>query len=107
MAYDDKNIFARILRGEAPCIKVYEDDATLAIMDVMPQSEGHLLVLPKESAELIYDLSPEAGAAAMAGGVAARPAVEVSAESAAATAQARKRILNRTSVFCFWPERKA
>lgn len=66
MAYDDKNIFARILRGEAPCIKVYEDDATLAIMDVMPQSEGHLLVLPKEGAELIYDLSPQAGAAAMA-----------------------------------------
>ncbi|TDR04133.1 HIT family protein [Paraburkholderia silvatlantica] len=66
MAYDDKNIFARILRGEAPCIKVYEDGATLAIMDVMPQAEGHLLVLPKEGAEFVYDLSLEAGAAAMA-----------------------------------------
>lgn len=65
MAYDDDNIFARILRSEASCIKVYEDDATLAIMDVMPQAEGHVLVLPKEAAELIYELSPEAGAAAM------------------------------------------
>lgn len=65
MAYDDNNIFARILRNEAACIKVYEDDATLAIMDVMPQSEGHVLVLPKESAEFIDELSPQAGAAAM------------------------------------------
>ena len=46
-AYDDNNIFAKILRGEIPCVKVYEDDHTLAFMDVMPQAPGHLLVIPK------------------------------------------------------------
>ena len=46
-AYDDANIFAKILRGEIPCVKVYEDDKTLAFMDVMPQAEGHVLVIPK------------------------------------------------------------
>jgi histidine triad (HIT) family protein len=56
MAYDQNNIFARILRGEIPAHKVYEDDATLAIMDVMPQAEGHTLVLPKKAAENIFDL---------------------------------------------------
>lgn len=64
MAYDPNNIFAKIIRGEAPCFKVYEDDKTLAFMDIMPQVEGHTLVIPKESAESIFDLSPE-GAAAM------------------------------------------
>lgn len=63
MAYDRTNIFARILRGEIPCVKVYEDDRTLAFMDVMPQAEGHVLVVPKEDAETIFDLSPEAAAA--------------------------------------------
>lgn len=46
-AYDDANIFAKILRGEAPAVKVDEDEHTLTIMDVFPQSEGHVLVLPK------------------------------------------------------------
>ena len=64
MAYDPNNIFAKIIRGEAPCFKVYEDDHTLAFMDIMPQVEGHTLVIPKEGAESIFDLSPE-GAAAM------------------------------------------
>ncbi|MDO9126645.1 HIT family protein [Parvibaculum sp.] len=65
MAYDQKNIFAKILRGEAPCFKVYEDDMTLSFMDVMPQAEGHTLVIPKYPAENIYDLDPEyAGAMA-------------------------------------------
>ena len=64
MAYNDQNIFARILRGEFPSVKVYEDDKTLAFMDVMPQAEGHVLIIPKEPAENILDLSPE-GAAAM------------------------------------------
>ena len=45
-AYDETNIFAKILRGEIPCYKVYEDDAALAFMDVMPQADGHVLVLP-------------------------------------------------------------
>ena len=64
MAYDTNNIFAKILRGEVPSVKVYEDDKTLAFMDVMPQAEGHTLVVPKEPAENIFELSPE-GAAAM------------------------------------------
>jgi histidine triad (HIT) family protein len=62
MAYDTNNIFARILRGEAPSIKVCESETTLAIMDVMPQSDGHVLVLPKEPAVEIHELSAEAAA---------------------------------------------
>lgn len=45
--YDDQNIFAKIMRGEMPCVKVYEDDNILSFMDVFPQSEGHTLVIPK------------------------------------------------------------
>jgi len=60
MAYDPTNIFARILRGEIPCHKVYEDEHTLAFMDIMPQADGHTLVVPKAAGEGIYDLPPEA-----------------------------------------------
>lgn len=63
MAYDPNNIFAKIIRGEAPCFKVYEDEMTLAFMDIMPQVEGHTLVIPKEGAESIFDLSPDGAAA--------------------------------------------
>jgi histidine triad (HIT) family protein len=63
MPYDPNNVFAKILRGEIPSIKVYEDDKTFAFMDVMPQADGHVLVIPKESAENIFDLSPEGAAA--------------------------------------------
>jgi histidine triad (HIT) family protein len=66
MPYDPNNIFAKILRGEIPCVKVYEDAKTLAFMDVMPEGEGHVLVIPKEPAENILDLSPEGMAAMMA-----------------------------------------
>src|SRR6202012_3361150 len=59
MAYDDTNIFARILRGEIPCVKVFEDARTLAFMDVMPEAEGHVLVVPREAAKDILDLSAE------------------------------------------------
>jgi histidine triad (HIT) family protein len=45
--YDDNNLFAKILRGEIPAVKVYEDDATLAFMDIFPQARGHVLVIPK------------------------------------------------------------
>ncbi|WP_409432800.1 HIT family protein [Litorimonas sp. RW-G-Af-16] len=45
--YDDQNIFAQIMRGEAPCVRVFEDGNVLAIMDVFPQSRGHVLVMPK------------------------------------------------------------
>jgi histidine triad (HIT) family protein len=62
MAYDTNNIFARILRGELPSVKVFEDDKTLAFMDIMPATEGHTLVIPKEAAETIFDLSPEGAA---------------------------------------------
>lgn len=63
MAYDPNNIFAKILRGEAPCFKVYEDEMTLAFMDVMPQAEGHTLVIPKYPAEDLLDLDPDYAAA--------------------------------------------
>lgn len=59
MAYDDTNIFAKILRGEIPCHKVYEDDKTLAFMDVMPQATGHVLVIPKCEAVELTDLPCE------------------------------------------------
>lgn len=63
MAYNPQNIFAKILRGEIPCIKLYEDDHTLAFMDIMPQADGHALVIPKEGAETLLDLSDEAASA--------------------------------------------
>jgi histidine triad (HIT) family protein len=66
MAYDSNNVFAKILRDEIPSIKVYEDRKTLAFMDVMPQADGHVLVIPKENAENVFDLSPEGAAAMMA-----------------------------------------
>ena len=62
MVYDDQNIFARILRGELPAIKVYEDDQVLAFMDIMPQAKGHTLVIPKTPAVTLLDLEPEAAA---------------------------------------------
>lgn len=62
MAYDDQNIFAKILRGELPAIKVYEDDQVLAFMDIMPQADGHTLVIPKTPAVTLLDLPAEAAA---------------------------------------------
>ena len=57
--YDPNNIFARILRGEASCTKVYEDDLSLAVLDVMPRADGHTLVIPKVPARNIFDIAPE------------------------------------------------
>jgi histidine triad (HIT) family protein len=58
-AYDDTNIFAKILRGEAPAVKLYEDGAVLAFMDLFPQSIGHVLVIPKQSrTRNILDVPP-------------------------------------------------
>jgi histidine triad (HIT) family protein len=54
-AYDTNNIFAKILRGEIPSHRVYEDEATVAFMDVMPQAEGHVLVLPKAASRNLLD----------------------------------------------------
>ena len=62
MAYDDQNIFARILRGELPAIKIYEDDQVLAFMDIMPQAEGHTLVIPKTPAVTLLDLPADVAA---------------------------------------------
>ncbi|CAI9401279.1 hypothetical protein ANOBCDAF_00664 [Pleomorphomonas sp. T1.2MG-36] len=58
-AYDADNIFAKILSGDIPSHKVYEDDDTLAFMDVMPQSDGHTLILPKTPSRNILDVDPE------------------------------------------------
>lgn len=65
-SYDDSNVFAKILRGELPAEKLYEDDATIAIMDIMPRGPGHCLVIPKAKARNILDVPPESLAAVMA-----------------------------------------
>ncbi len=56
--YDPDNIFAKILRGEAPSVKVYEDDVSLAFMDVMPRADGHTLVIPKAPVRNLIDIAP-------------------------------------------------
>src|SRR5579862_6448897 len=58
-AYDPQNPFAKILRGEFPCYKVYEDDHTLAFLDIMPRCPGHTLVIPKAPARNILDINPD------------------------------------------------
>jgi histidine triad (HIT) family protein len=59
MTYDDNNVFAKILRGELPCQKVHETDRVLAFMDVMPRSDGHVLVIPKTKARNLLDVEPD------------------------------------------------
>ena len=59
MSYDSTNIFAKILRGEAPAVKVHEDTKTLAFMDLFPQSRGHTLVIPKHDTETMLDCPPD------------------------------------------------
>ncbi len=58
-SYDSNNIFAKILRGELPSYKVYEDDGALAFLDIMPRMPGHALVLPKSAVRNIFDVSPD------------------------------------------------
>jgi histidine triad (HIT) family protein len=58
-AYDPNNIFAKILRKEAPCYFVFEDADTFVFMDIMPRSDGHALVIPKKAARNILDATPE------------------------------------------------
>lgn len=60
MSYDPENIFAKILKGEIPSHKIYEDEATFAFMDVMPQAEGHALVIPKLASENLLTAQAEA-----------------------------------------------
>ena len=64
--YDDQNVFAKILRGELPAHKLYEDDKTLAIMDIMPRADGHVLVIPKAPSRNIRDIALDDLAAVMA-----------------------------------------
>ncbi len=64
--YDDGNIFARILRGEIPCARVYEDEVALAFMDIMPRVEGHVLVIPKATARTLLDIDADVLGALMA-----------------------------------------
>ena len=58
-AYDDQNVFAKILRGEIPCFEVFRDDRSLAFLDIMPRAPGHTLVLPKAPARNILDIDPD------------------------------------------------
>jgi len=59
MTYDPQNIFAKILRGEMPAAKIYEDDETFAFMDIMPRGDGHCLVIPKVATRNVLDASPQ------------------------------------------------
>lgn len=65
MSYDPNNIFAKILRGELPCEKVYEDEHVLSFMDIMPRADGHVLVIPKHPARNILDVDATVFAAMM------------------------------------------
>ncbi len=65
-AYDPNNIFAKMLKGEIPCHKIYEDDDTLAFLDIMPRTEGHALVITKEPAADLFAVSAEGLAKLMA-----------------------------------------
>jgi len=60
MSYDNNNVFAKILAGELPCHSVYSDDHCLAFMDLMPQSPGHTLVIPRAPAENLFDVPQDA-----------------------------------------------
>lgn len=64
--YDTENIFAKILRGQMPCHKVYEDADTIAFMDIMPRADGHCLVIPKTPARNVFDATPQQLATCMA-----------------------------------------
>ena len=66
MTYDRNNVFAKVLRGELPSHTIYEDEDTLAFLDIMPRSDGHALVITKEEARDLFDVSPEALAKLMA-----------------------------------------
>jgi len=60
MAYDPNNVFAKILRGEIPSLKILEDEHVLAFMDIMPWSEGHTLVIPRAAARNLFEIQPHA-----------------------------------------------
>lgn len=66
MTYDEDNVFAKILRDDLPSERVFEDEHTLAIMDVMPRADGHVLVIPKAPVRNMLDATPEQLAACVA-----------------------------------------
>ena len=77
-SYDPNNIFAKIIRGELPSYKVYENDKVLAFLDIMPRAPGHTLVLPKAAARNILDIEPDdLAAVALAAQKVAKAAVQV------------------------------
>jgi histidine triad (HIT) family protein len=77
-SYDPQNIFAKIIRGELPCHKVYENDKVLAFLDIMPRAPGHTLVLPKAPCRNILDIDPDdLTAVALAAQKVAKAAVKV------------------------------
>src|SRR3954471_17329625 len=77
-SYDPQNIFAKIIRGELPCHKVYEDDKVLAFLDIMPRAPGHTLVLPKAPCRNILDIeADDLTAVALAAQKVAQAAVKV------------------------------
>jgi histidine triad (HIT) family protein len=57
-SYDANNIFAKILRGEAPCVRIAEDEVSLSFMDIMPRADGHALIIPKTPARNLLDIAP-------------------------------------------------
>ena len=65
MSYDPTNIFAKILKGELPCHRVYEDETALVMMDIFPQSKGHTLVIPKAQSRNLLDAEPATLSAVM------------------------------------------
>ena len=65
MSYDPSNIFGKILRGEIPAHKVYEDEVALVMMDIFPQSRGHALVIPKAASRNLLDADPQVLSAVM------------------------------------------
>ena len=67
--YDPQNIFGKILRGEIPSHRVYEDDDTVAFMDVMPQDEGHTLIVPRRHGAYLKEMDPEDGGAMFKAGI--------------------------------------
>jgi histidine triad (HIT) family protein len=77
--YDRANLFAKILRGEIPCHKVYEDDRVLAILDIFPVNPGHVLVIPKAEAVIAADLDEALAGHLMAVGVRLSKAVRAAA----------------------------
>ena len=58
-AYDPENIFAKIIKGDLPAFKIYEDDKAVAFLDIMPRAPGHALVIPKKGARNLFDVAPD------------------------------------------------